>query len=180
MRKIVFSLPGIMRELSTTVSPGLMRNVLVVIHRHTRKRRHRLALRARNQHRGFRRLRIRDILRPDQYAVRNIEQSVPVRDFRYRNHAAAHQRHFAAELVRKIENQLQAVNRRTEAGNEQPVLRPVENVFQARTHGAFGIRIARPVRIGRIGKQQQNAALAVIGQRVQIEQLVVGRAWGRL
>ena len=29
-------------------------------------------------------------------------------------------------------------------------------------------------RIGRIGKQQQHAAAAVIGQRVQIEELVVG------
>ena len=36
----------------------------------------------------------------------------------------------------------------------------------------FGV--AGPVGVGGIGEQQQHAALAVIGQRVQVEQLVIG------
>ena len=50
----------------------------------------------------------------------------------------------------------------------------VEDIFQARPHGALALGVAGPVDVGRIGEQQQHAALAVIGQRVQIEQLVVG------
>ena len=95
-------------------------------------------------------------------------------DFRNRNHAAADQCHFAAELVGQMQNLLQPMNRRTEAGDEQTVLGAVENIFETRADGAFGIRIARPVGVGRIGEQQQHAALAVVGEGVEIEELVVG------
>ena len=57
---------------------------------------------------------------------------------------------------------------------KQPAFGAIENVLEARAHGALGIGIPRPVGIGRVRKQQQDAAFAVIGQRVQIEQLVVG------
>jgi len=90
-----------------------------------------------------------------------------------RDHAAAHQRHLAAELLRDIDDGLQPVNRGAEAGNEQAALGAIENVFEARTHGAFGIRIAGPVRIGGIGEQEQDAPLAVIRQSMQIEKIVV-------
>ena len=152
----------------------LDRDVFVVIHGHARERRHRLALRAGNQDRDLRRLRVHHVLRADQNAVGNVEQAVAVRDLGDRDHAAAHQRDLAAEFLREIEDQLQAVNRGAEAGDEQAAFGAVENVFQARAHGALGIGIAGPVGIGGIGEQQQHAALAVIGQRVQIEQFVVG------
>ena len=49
-----------------------------------------------------------------------------------------------------------------------------EHVLQARPHGAFAFGVAGTIDVGRIRHQQQHAALAVVGQRVQIEQLVVG------
>ena len=50
----------------------------------------------------------------------------------------------------------------------------VEDVFEARPDGAFAFGVAGAVDVGRIGQQQQHAALAVVGERVQIEQLVIG------
>ena len=47
-------------------------------------------------------------------------------------------------------------------------------------HGALGFGVAGPVGIGRIRHQQQHAALAVIGEGVQIEQFVVGGRRDRL
>ena len=50
----------------------------------------------------------------------------------------------------------------------------VEDVFEARPHGALGFRVSGPVGVGRVREQQQHAAFAVIGQRMQVEQLVIG------
>ena len=97
-----------------------------------------------------------------------------MRDLRDGDHAAPDQRHSAAVLLGQIEHQLDAVNRRAEAGDHQAPLGAVEDLFHARTHGAFGFGVARPVGIGGIRQQQQHAALAVFGQGVQIEQLVIG------
>ena len=148
-------------------------DVLVIIHSHAGQRGHGLALCAGDQNGGLRRLGIRHILRADEHAVRNVQQLVPMRNFRDGDHAAAHQRYLAAELVRKIQNQLQTVDRRTEAADKEAVLRPVENIFQAWAHGTLRIRVAGAVRIGGIREQQQHAALAVIRQGVQVEKLVV-------
>ena len=52
----------------------------------------------------------------------------------------------------------------------------IEDVFKAGPNSAFAFGVAGPVDVGRIRHQQQNAALAVLGERVQIEQLVVGRS----
>ena len=90
------------------------------------------------------------------------------------DHAAADERDLAAELLRQIENLLHAVNRGAEAGDDQPPLGAVEDLLHARPHGALALGVARPVDVGRIGQQQQHAALAVLGERVQVEQLVVG------
>ena len=116
---------------------------------------------------------VHHVLRPDQNTVRNIQQSERVRDLADGGHAASDQRYFAAELRRKIQHQLNSVDRRAETRNDQPPLGAIEDVFHAGPHGALGFGVAWPVRIGRIRKQQQHAALAVVGQRVQIEQLVI-------
>ena len=89
-------------------------------------------------------------------------------------HAAAEERHLAAIFGGHIQNLLQPVNRGAEAGDHQPPLGAIEDFFQARPHRAFAFGVAGPVDVGRIRHQQQHAALAVIGEGVQIEQLVVG------
>ena len=89
-------------------------------------------------------------------------------------HAAAEERHLAPVLGGQIQNLLQAVNGGAEAGDHQPARGADEQILQARTHRALALGVAGPVHVGRIGHQQQHAALAVIGQRVQVEELVVG------
>ena len=74
----------------------------------------------------------------------------------------------------QVEHQLNAVDGGAEAGDHDAALGAIEDLFHPRAYGALGFGIARPIGIGGIGKQQQNAALAVIGQGVQIEQFVVG------
>ena len=158
------------------MSPVLDRYVLVIVHRRARQRRHRLALRARNQHRQLVRCRVHGILRADQHSVGNRQQPQRMRDLGNAGHAAAYDRHLAPELFGNIQNLLDAMNRRAEAGNHDAPLGAVENVLEARPHRALRFRIARPVRVRRVGHQQQHAALAVVRQRVQVEQLVIGRS----
>ncbi len=89
-------------------------------------------------------------------------------------HAAAHDGHLAPEFFGNIQDLLDAVNRRAEAGDDDAPLGAVEDVLEPRPHGALGFRVPGAIGIGRVRQQQQHAALAVIGQRVQVEQLVIG------
>ena len=117
---------------------------------------------------------LHDVLRAQQNAVGNGEQAQIVRDLGGVVHAAAEERHLAAVLVREIQNLLQAVNGGAEAGDHQAARRAHEQILEARAHGAFAFGVAGPIDVGRIRHQQQHAALAVFGQRVQIEEHVVG------
>src|ERR1022692_627133 len=150
------------------------RDVLVVIHGHARKRRHGLALRARNEHGDLFRGGAHDVLRTDQDSVGNLEQPEGVGNLADGCHTPSDNRHFPAELRRKIQHQLNSVDGRTETRDHQTSLGAVEDVFHARLDGALGFGVARPVGIGRVGKEQQDAPLAVVGQGVQVEELVVG------
>ena len=139
-----FSLPGMMRELSTTVSPGLHRQVLVIVHGDARERRHRLALRARSHH---------DYLVRDRLCMMScgrsrmpsgrLQQPHGVRDLSDVEHAAPQKCDFAAILGREIEDQLQAVDRRAEAGNHQPPFGAIENLFEARARRRVRFRYSR-------------------------------------
>ena len=66
------------------------------------------------------------------------------------------------------------MNGRAEAGDDHAALGAAEDLFHARTHGALRFGVAGTVGVGGIREQQQHAALAVIGQRVQVEKFVVG------
>ena len=153
---------------------ALDRNVLVIIHRHARERRHRLALGAGHENRDFLRRQAHHVLRAQQNAVGNIEQAERVRDLGHRNHASAGERHAAAVFLRQVEHQLDAVNGRAEARHHDAPLAAIEDLLHARPHRALALGVAVAVAVGRIGKQQQHAALAVVGQRMQVEQFVVG------
>ncbi len=97
-----------------------------------------------------------------------------MRDLSDVEHAAAQKRDLAAVFRRNVQDLLQPVNGRAEAGNHQALLGAIEDVFETRADRAFAFRIAGAIDVGGIRHQQQYAALAVFGQRVQIEQLVVG------
>ena len=154
---------------------GLDRQMLVIVDGHARQRRHRLALRAARRSPpallgavcimscGRSRMPLGMVSRPRSCAI-----SVVLFMLRPRN---ATLRPYSS---RQIENLLQAVNGGAEAGDHQSARRAHEQIFQARADGALALGVAGPVDVGRIRHQQQHAALAVLGQRVQIEQLVVG------
>ena len=89
-------------------------------------------------------------------------------------HAAAEERDLAAVLRRQIENLLQAVDGRLKHEMTSRRSRANEQLFEPRPDRALALGVAGPVDVGRIRHQQQHAALAVIGERVQIEQFVVG------
>ena len=98
-----------------------------------------------------------------------------MRDLGDRHHAAADHRHAAAVFLRQVEHQLNAVDRGAEAGDHHALLSARLKISSMRgLHGALGFGVAGAVGIGGIGEQQQDAALAVVGQGVQVEQLVIG------
>ena len=99
---MAFSLPGNDAGAEHHRVARLDGDVLVIIHGHARQRRHRLALRARDQHGHFVAAAIHHVLRPDQNAVGNVQQAQRMRDFGDADHAAADDRDLAAELLREI------------------------------------------------------------------------------
>ena len=100
----------------------LHRDVLVIIHGHARKRRHGLALSAGNEHHDLIGRGLHHVLGADQDAIRNVEQAERMGDLADGCHTASDNSDFAAELRRKIQHKLNAVDRRTEAGDHQPAL----------------------------------------------------------
>jgi hypothetical protein len=49
-----------------------------------------------------------------------------------------------------------------------------EKGLHARPYGAFRLRVSRPIGVRGIGEKSQNAPFTVIGERMQIKQLVIG------
>ena len=89
-------------------------------------------------------------------------------------HGAADESDLASVLVRQFDGQLDAVNGRREAGNEEPALGVGENFVKLAAHRALARRVALALDVGRILKQGQHALFAVLGEGVQVEKLVVG------
>ncbi len=146
----------------------------MIVHGHARHGRHRFALRSGDNRHYLARRHLHDVLRTQQYAVWNGEQAEVVRRLGGVHHAAAQKGHFTAVFGREVENLLQTMNGGTEAGDHQPARRADEQVLQPRPHRPFAFCIPGTVHVGRIRQQQQHPALAIFGQRVQIEQFIVG------
>ena len=98
-----------------------------------------------------------------------------LRDLGRLHHRAPHQRNLAAVLEGLIDGQLNAMDRRREAGDEQTAFGAGEDFLEARTNRAFARRVALALHVGRILKQRQHAFLAVLGKGVQVEEAIVGR-----
>ena len=67
------------------------------------------------------------------------------------------------------------MNRRREAGDEQPPFGAGKDLIKLAPHRALAGRVAAALDVGRILQQRQHAFFAVLGEGVQIEQPVVGR-----
>ena len=77
--------------------------------------------------------------------------------------------------MREFDRQLDAVNRRREARDEQAALGVGENFVELAAHGALAGRVSLALDVGGILKQRQHAFFAVLGEGVQVEKFVVGR-----
>ena len=110
----------------------------------------------------------------NQQPVRDIDVAEVLRDLGRLHHGAADQRDLASVLERQLHRQLDAMDGRREAGDEQLLPGAGEDFLEARAHRAFARRVAAALDVGRILEQRQHAFLAVLGEGVQIEEPVVG------
>ena len=76
---------------------------------------------------------------------------------------------------RQLQRDADAEDGRREAGEEELLLGLREDFVEARNDGAFAGRVAGALDVGRVLQQGQDAALAVFGEGVQIEGVVVER-----
>src|SRR5947209_10597588 len=67
------------------------------------------------------------------------------------------------------------MDRTAETGNDETALAACEEFLKPGANSALTLGVARPIHIRGVGKQEQYATLAVIGERVQIEEFVIGR-----
>src|SRR5437667_7846553 len=89
----------------------------------------------------------------------------------YADHAAADETYFPALLRGEIHDELQPVDGAGKAGDENAVLRSRKNLFETPPDSALGRREAGPLHVGGIGKERQDTAHPVFGDRVQVEEL---------
>ncbi len=66
------------------------------------------------------------------------------------------------------------MDRRREAGDEQPPVGHGKDFFKLAAHGALAGRVAGALDVGGILKQREHAFFAVFGEGVQIEESIVG------
>ncbi len=72
-----------------------------------------------------------------------------------------------------VRHLLKAVDVAGEGGHDDPPLCDVEVVFEGVADLLFGLGVARPLHVGGVGQQAQNALAAVVGQTVDIDGLPV-------
>ena len=149
--------------------------MLVVVHGSARQRRHRLALRAADHHADLVRRQVANLRGMNQQSLGNVDVAKVLRDLGRLHHRAAHQRHLAAVLKGHLQRQLDAMDRRREARDKQPLFGAGENLLEAGANGAFTGRVALALDIGRVLEERQHTFFAVFGEGVQIEEPVVGR-----
>ena len=151
--------------------------VLVVVHRRPRQRRHGLALRAADEDADFLGREVLHFAGMNQHAFGDLDITQVFGDLGGILHGAADETDFAAVLARHVDGQLDAVNRRREAGDEQAPLGAGKHFFELAAHGAFARRVALALDVGGILQQRQHSFFAILGETVQIEEAVVGRRW---
>ena len=78
-------------------------------------------------------------------------------------------------LVGEFDRQVNAVDGRGETGNEKTALGMGENFVELAAYRALARRVSFALDVGGILKQRQDAAFAVFGESMQVEEFVVGR-----
>ena len=157
------------------MSPCFDFEILVIVQRQPRERRHRLTLASAGDDANFVPRIIANVFRADHQPRRDLQEAQFLRDFRVLVHSSSEKTHDAAVLFRLIDDELKSRNRRSEARKNDPAFRRSEDRFEAIIDRAFRRRISGVFRIRAVGEKRQHALIAVGGQSVQVEQLSIDR-----
>src|SRR5579859_432920 len=106
-------------------------NEAVVVHGDARKRGHGLSLAAAGENDDALRIERADVLRADDHAVGNVQYFQGVRDFDVVHHTAANEGDFTIDASGDVNDLLNAVNRRGEAGKNHAARRGARELFDA-------------------------------------------------
>ena len=161
-----FSLPGIGLELKITVSPGFDLNLPVHVGRHPGQGRHGLALASGGDQEPSAR---RDNSSSVSISMRvfsgmfKIAKLRGCRDDVY--HTPALDNHFSSIFISRIDDLLHTVHVGSECGDDDTgILMLRKNIVEGLSHGALGHGKARPLRVGAVAHQSQNAFLSQLSQ----------------
>src|SRR5215472_16543788 len=72
-------------------------------------------------------------------------------------------------------DELDAMNRGRETGDEEATPGAGEYFFKSRSHGALAGRVSRTLNIGRVLQQKQHAFLTVLGKLMEVEENSIRR-----
>ena len=110
----------------------------------------------------------------NQQPVGQIQVSEIQGDFRRLGHGAADQGYLASIFSGHFHRQLNAMDGRRKAGDEDAARTAREDLVELAPYGALARRVAGPLDVGRVLEEGQNALFAVFGEGVQIEQFAIG------
>src|SRR5579864_1255821 len=110
----------------------------------------------------------------DKQAVGNINIAEVGSDLGGIGHRATHEGDFAAVIIGKLDGQLDAMNTRGEAGDEEPLVHPSKDFIKLAAHGALAGCVAGALDIGGVLKKCKHALFAILGEAVQVEETIVG------
>ena len=175
MRKMAFSLPGMMRAERITVSrsSSVSRRWLSTATRESEDIGSAwLPLTITTIFSGGKRI---DVLRANHQAVRNAQAVHAVGQFHVIDHAAADEGNFPPRSGRDVNDLLDARNRRREAGHDHLARGRARQFLDARANAALGRRVAGPLDIGAVAEQREDAFRAVAREGMQVKRLPVDR-----
>src|ERR1017187_9493667 len=149
--------------------------MLVVVYSGAAECAHGLALRAADEDHQLLRRVIAHLSRLYDEAGGNVDVAQVLSDLGALHHGAADDGYFAAMRPRQLHRDADAIDRRGEAGEEQLPFCSREDLVEARNDGPLAGRVAGALDVGRVLKERQDAALAVLGKGVQVECHLVER-----
>jgi hypothetical protein len=155
--------------------PGVDVGVLVVVDGGPRQRAHGFTLSAADKDHQLLGVEVAHLAGVDNQAGGNVDVAQVLGNLSGLHHGAADDGDFAVVLARQIEGDLDAKDGGREAGEEELLLGLREDFVEAGNDGAFAGRVAGALNIGRVLQQGEDAALAVLGEGVQIEGVVIER-----
>jgi hypothetical protein len=153
--------------------PVVQLDLRVVAVRHPTQRREGLALRAGGDDHELVVREVVDLPRRHELALRHLDVAELAPDVDVLAHRAADERDLAPERARSVDDLLDAVDVRGEAGDDDPSLAAGEDLLQVRPHAGLRRREPGAVDVRRVPAQQQDSLAAQLGQARHVGGLAV-------